>query len=576
MGATADLGNLSEELRAAGAPGSERANPVALEVRVNATGARPNIGTEKRELFSEDTHTVLVFPDGAVISLNAAVVPGQLIYLTNKEKNQEVVCQVIRKRNYRPTSCYVELQFTEPQADFWDVQFPEKSATVAELLATPVEQSVVSAEVTEEPAAPQAEQPNPEEVELLKQEVDALREQLKELTEAKKREEEAARKAVEEAAKKAEEEEAAAKREAAAKPLIRMNLPAAPAGPERSGSTREELVPVGAPTAPNQSMPSAAANPPAKIEKSKHSEERDAFEDLLPQPELDFSHAPVPVKRPPEDDDPYSIYKPLRKKVGIKEVVLTIVATLALVAGLATAWYKDLLPMARRKASTQAASITKKAPVAKPAAEANAQAKGTGDATAPAGTLSNPASGGATGANGEITVAAEGAAPTSLDAQGGQDNNKAGLGSEANDARGEAKMDSPAPGVPTKDVSPPKAKRSGAVAGTTRKRGAAAPTVPEPEPVAPDAPLVAAKLIRAAAPVYPPDAMRNFITGDVRINAEVGADGHIGKVTVISGPAALREAAVEAMKRYEYDPATKGGKAVASQVTVTIKFWFDP
>jgi protein TonB len=102
------------------------------------------------------------------------------------------------------------------------------------------------------------------------------------------------------------------------------------------------------------------------------------------------------------------------------------------------------------------------------------------------------------------------------------------------------------------------------------------PAVAEPEAVAEDAPLVEAKLVRAAKPVYPPNAMRSFITGDVRIAAEVGTNGHVGKVAVISGPAALREAAVEAMKQYEYEPATKGGKAVASQVKVTIKFWFDP
>jgi protein TonB len=70
--------------------------------------------------------------------------------------------------------------------------------------------------------------------------------------------------------------------------------------------------------------------------------------------------------------------------------------------------------------------------------------------------------------------------------------------------------------------------------------------------------------------------MRNFITGDVRITAEVAADGHVGKVTVISGPAALRAAAVDAMKQYEYEPATKGGKPVPCEVTTTIKFWFDP
>ena len=70
--------------------------------------------------------------------------------------------------------------------------------------------------------------------------------------------------------------------------------------------------------------------------------------------------------------------------------------------------------------------------------------------------------------------------------------------------------------------------------------------------------------------------MRNFITGDVRITAEVRPDGRVGKVTVISGPPALRAAAVEAMKQYEYEPATQGGKPQPSQITTTIKFWFDP
>jgi len=56
----------------------------------------------------------------------------------------------------------------------------------------------------------------------------------------------------------------------------------------------------------------------------------------------------------------------------------------------------------------------------------------------------------------------------------------------------------------------------------------------------------------------------------------VRPDGRVGKVTVISGPPALREAAVEAMKQYEYEPATKGGKPQPSQITTTIKFWFDP
>ena len=79
-----------------------RPNPTAVEIPVNASGTRPKSGGTERELFSEDTETVLTFEDGAVIRLLATVTPGQLIFLTNLVTKQEVVCEVLRKRLLRP------------------------------------------------------------------------------------------------------------------------------------------------------------------------------------------------------------------------------------------------------------------------------------------------------------------------------------------------------------------------------------------------------------------------------------------------------------------------------------------
>ncbi|HET6929684.1 MAG TPA: hypothetical protein VFI45_05140, partial [Candidatus Acidoferrum sp.] len=72
-----------------------RANPVALEVPVSVAGARPVSSKDNRELFTEETTTVLVFKDGAVIQLSAAVTVGQLLFLTEKKSKKEVVCQVV-------------------------------------------------------------------------------------------------------------------------------------------------------------------------------------------------------------------------------------------------------------------------------------------------------------------------------------------------------------------------------------------------------------------------------------------------------------------------------------------------
>jgi hypothetical protein len=253
----------------------------------------------------------------------------------------------------------VELQFTEPQTDFWGVVFPEKPAAAAtEPQRMQEEKNLVSAKAAQAHAATPVEEPDAEEVQFLKQEVDALREQLSALTEAKKKEDEAAKKATEEAgkasAKKAEDKAAAAETansEAAAKPLIKMNLPAAPAGAEAPTSTTARLIEPAALTPPKP----VPAEPPGKVQSpAARSAERDAFEDLLPRPELDFSSAPIPGGRP-QDDDPYSIYKPLRKDVGIKTAVVTIATVLLLTLGLGLAWYKDLLPIARRRPTSPAA-----------------------------------------------------------------------------------------------------------------------------------------------------------------------------------------------------------------------------
>ena len=111
-----------------------RHNPIAAEIPVNASGSRPKDGGSERELFSEDTETVLTFEDGAVIRLEATVAPGQLIFLTNLLTKREVVCEVLQKRLLKPAGCYVELHFTERKKGFWEApqgvaaQAPEPEA----------------------------------------------------------------------------------------------------------------------------------------------------------------------------------------------------------------------------------------------------------------------------------------------------------------------------------------------------------------------------------------------------------------------------------------------------------------
>ena len=108
-----------------------RPQPVALEIPVTVNGARTVEGSDKREPFSENTKTVLVFSHGAVIRLASTLSPGQLIFLTNEKTKKEVVCQVIKSKNYRSVTGYVELEFTEPAIGYWGMRFPTERTVSA-------------------------------------------------------------------------------------------------------------------------------------------------------------------------------------------------------------------------------------------------------------------------------------------------------------------------------------------------------------------------------------------------------------------------------------------------------------
>jgi TonB family protein len=123
-----------------GTPSTEAAKPqpVALEVPVTVNGARTVEGSDKREPFSESTQTVLVFGNGAVIRLASSVTAGQLLFLTNDKTKKEVVCQVVKSKNYRNVSGYVELEFTEAVSGFWGVRFPAAQPSASASAHAPV------------------------------------------------------------------------------------------------------------------------------------------------------------------------------------------------------------------------------------------------------------------------------------------------------------------------------------------------------------------------------------------------------------------------------------------------------
>ena len=70
-------------------------------------------------------------------------------------------------------------------------------------------------------------------------------------------------------------------------------------------------------------------------------------------------------------------------------------------------------------------------------------------------------------------------------------------------------------------------------------------------------------------PEYPELAKRVNIRGAVSLEVLVNPDGHVKKINVLGGNPVLAQAAVDAVKKWRYAPAT-------TESTVIVKLDFDP
>jgi TonB family protein len=432
-------------------------NPVAHEVPVIATGARPGESGSQRELFTEEASTVLVFENGGVIRLSAAVAVGQLLFLTNKGTNREVVAQVMRKRDFRPTSCYAEVEFSEPSPGFWGIEFPE----VPELSPANAQQKeaaelVQAAEaIAAEPSAP-ARAPSAHEVTALKQQVEALREQLR---------------------------------------LLQTQT-----------------------VAENSSPPVVAHDPPSESKQKVVTSGRSGT-----------------------------------LRIGLAA------AALLLAAGSVARylhWLPRLpLPQPNRISAAAASSIAAHpGPSVSSVPQKTAEAHFNFGTTTPASDAPTPTLSAAS-QHAVQPATAVGAGPSTL-----------------------AVPEASAPRDPALDAAG--AQEKSMVAASVGKR-----TVPRPSstaapdsaaPSSQEATIVPPKLIKSVRAIASPEALRDFATGNVTLDAVVDPSGHVKPMKVLSGPPSLRDAAMEALKQYQYEPATQRGKPVAAHVTVTVKFLFEP
>ena len=511
--------------RRSSAPSAPKTNPVALEIPVIATGARPGDSGGQRDLFTEETTTVLVFENGAVIRLSAAVAAGQLLFLTHKESRREVVAMVTRKRDFRPTNCYVEVEFSEPAPGFWGVELSEGPGlppTTAQKEAAELVQG--SRVVSGKQNAP-APAPSAEEVEKLKEEVEALRKQLRSMQ----------------------------TQTMAENPPKLPGLSITPAPP--SVSTAATAPRVDSPKSP-AARAQAPAEPPSLSSRAipppvKHETATSFEENPFPKPQIHVNRQKAAVERSSKPRfTPRGNLRPGVRRAGVLFVVL-------LTGTAGAAWYLDWIPWLNppKKPAVHAVSSTA-VPAASPASQN----------TAGGGTDSrNPSQAGSAAALQPPVAPRDTASPPAAAAEpSGMSALEPARGNNPDAHVAEAAPRPVTTAAEAKRVVPSSSEKTITISSQTSSSGAS---------------LVPPKLIKSVRAVASPHALQYFDksnTVTVTLDALIDASGAVKSMKVLAGPASLHDAAMHALKQYRYAPARQNGKRVAAHVTVAIKFLFEP
>jgi periplasmic protein TonB len=575
------------------APPNLRPDAVSLEVAVKVHGSRPGSANSPGERFEEQASTMIVFPEGGVLRLATPVTAGQMLVLTNLKSRQDAICRVVKVRSFESVQSYVEVEFTRPQAEYWGVYFPSRNRQVsdaksANALATPPPAPAAAPAPLIAPNLPSAPKesvaPAP-----VHEALDLPETSLSEL------------------------------------PLP----PAPPLNETRIYSTElsftePELHIAGSPDSafktlsPPISGQRAAATPPraaqpehaaASLWAPKTSPAQDLGGPSLAAPSavssdaLGFRLDTVIARSEPLSSMPRSNWM---------LIAVGIVALLGTVAG--GAWYFQ-----RRIANHSAAPVAGTNTVAQQPAQPIQQPPRSAESHSAAESVSHsavatqppapavqvasiPANEPSSSSTKREFAGPSRVTPAPKKAQNAESGSSAGTSgpSAAAQPPSSAATDAVANPAsvtlanPAMKAHPLSAQRSISLpnqapavdesAASTRdpgnlpELGSSSLAVAPPPEAQPQGPVRAGgmvqepKLISSVMPVYPFAAKEANIQGDIVINTQIAADGSVAHMKVVSGPAMLRQAALDALRRWKYQPSRLDGKPVAVEMLVTIRF----
>lgn len=90
-----------------------------LSVRVHVFGQDTFL-----EAFNEFTHTLSVNAHGGALALAAKVEKGRRVLVVNQSTGEERECRVVHVGSMKDGKWTVGIEFVEPVANFWKINFP--------------------------------------------------------------------------------------------------------------------------------------------------------------------------------------------------------------------------------------------------------------------------------------------------------------------------------------------------------------------------------------------------------------------------------------------------------------------
>jgi TonB family protein len=79
-------------------------------------------------------------------------------------------------------------------------------------------------------------------------------------------------------------------------------------------------------------------------------------------------------------------------------------------------------------------------------------------------------------------------------------------------------------------------------------------------------------LVHQVMPLYPPEAIEKHIEGNVLFNAVISSQGSVRQLEFVGGPPELKDAAMDAVRQWQYRPMQINGRSLETRINIGVLF----